>query len=144
MKKIVRVLDEGMDATKVERASHHGMFVDERSDTDHGTRARAAEQTRDLLGLDAPRKAETGAVVYVPVIIAEFARPREVREIIEVKPVSDRPVADSPALPDSSPDVQVADIVGGEIDDPDLELAPTPTPQNAVRGARGGPKSHGR
>lgn len=152
-RKAVRVLDDAMDATKVDRAAWQGQFNDERTDADHATRLRAAEQAADLAGFKPPRvEVQGGQPVIIPIVFADFARPQprviemeaEVREIKDGKPVGEGSVTDSASTTKDVTDAQVPADVDAAIVEPGLEPDPTPTPQKRGKATRGGPTPHSR
>ena len=79
--KIAKVLAEGLESTRVSRATHEGRFIDERVDIDFETRRRYAESAAKLTGYYQP---EEDKPVNVQVNLAVDARTFLLRKAEEI------------------------------------------------------------
>jgi hypothetical protein len=80
LKKIFKRVDEGLDATKVSRASFEGRFLDERVDTDHFARSKFAEIGAPLIGVSikGPVEQDVDPNIVINILQPEWSNPVEV------------------------------------------------------------------
>jgi len=91
-RKAIRVADEAMDATKVERVTHQGEVKATFNDVDHRARIEGADRAFDLIGArvskSSSQQASSGPQTVV-VVIERAAGPQRVEaQVIDAEPVT--------------------------------------------------------